>query len=129
MSKRNLNIIDTNIVIRFLVADHPKLYREALNIFSEIENGNMRAILLESVFAEIVFVLEKIYRVERTIIAELLEKIVTLKGIVSYNRELFINALEIYRNRNIDIVDCLICAYSKINDIRILSFDKDLKRC
>lgn len=38
-------------------------------------------------------------------------------------------ALEIYQSENVDMVDCLICDYSVVNDIEVASFDKDIESC
>lgn len=125
MLKKNSVILDTNIIIRFLIGDNEKLYKEAEKIFSRIENGEINAIIMESVFAETVFVLEKVYKVEREKIVLYLSKILELKGI-KYGTPIFHKALFVYRSKKIDIVDCLIAAYSVINNIPVESFDKDI---
>ena len=58
MSKKNLGLIDTNIIIRFLIGDHPELYENAFAIFTAIETDATPILILESVFAETVYVLQ-----------------------------------------------------------------------
>jgi len=129
MLKKNLVVLDTNVILRFLIGDNQQLYEKSVKIFSDIENDHIKAILLESVIAETVFVLEKVYKVERKLITELLLKILDLKGVRNSNKQIYRQALEVYQSKNIDIVDCLICAYSVLNDIEVVSFDKDLETC
>jgi len=81
MSKKNIYLIDTNIIIRFLTRDDEGLYQEAERIMARIENNEMKALLPESVLVECVYVLKGVYGVERPFIASLLKKILLLKGI------------------------------------------------
>ena len=97
-----------------------------MQIFSEIENNVLLAVIPESVFAEIVFVLEKVCSVEREKIAELLGKILQLKGLRRTSVALYEKALQIYTQKSIDIVDCLILAYSEMYGLVALSFDRDI---
>ena len=128
MLKKNLIVLDTNIFIRFLMADDEKLYHETTQIFLDIENDNTHAIIIESVFAEIVFVLEKVYKVTRQEIADLLIKILELKGLRRTNASLYKKALDIYQAKKIDIVDCLLLAFSELNKIELMSYDRDIKK-
>jgi len=128
MLKKNLIVLDTNIFIRFLMADDEKLYHETTQIFLDIENDNTHAIIIESVFAEIVFVLEKVYKVTRQEIADLLIKILELKGLRRTNVSLYKKALDIYQAKKIDIVDCLLLAFSELNKIELMSYDRDIKK-
>ena len=50
-----------------------------------------------------------------------MNKIIYLKGIKNENKSLYKNALLIYQSKTIDIVDCIIAAYSKINNIEAKS--------
>lgn len=86
----------------------------------------MLAVIPESVFAEIVFVLEKVYSAEREKIAELLGKILQLKGLRRTNVALYEKALQIYTQKSIDIVDCLILEHSEMCGLAALSFDRDI---
>ncbi|RMF66666.1 MAG: type II toxin-antitoxin system VapC family toxin [Calditrichaeota bacterium] len=129
MLKKNLVVLDTNVIIRFLIGDNEELYEKSVRIFSEIENDRVKAVVLESVIAETVFVLEKVYRVERNLIAELLIKILDLKGVRNGSRQIYRRALETYQAKNIDIVDCLICAHSVVGEMEVVSFDKDIETC
>jgi predicted nucleic-acid-binding protein len=126
MLKKNLILLDTNIFIRFLTADNDKFYQKATQIFFDIENDDMHAMILESVFAEIVFVLEKVYKVSRQEIVDLLMKLLDLKGWRRTNILLYKKALNIYQERKVDIVDCLLLAFSEIQNIEVKSFDRDI---
>jgi len=126
MLKKNLVALDKNVFIRFLIGDDELNHRKSVKLFAEIESEEINALLLESVFAEIVFVLEKIYKVERKLITEHLSSIISLRGIRSQNKKVLLNALELYQSNKIDIVDCILASYCILDDINIYSFDKKL---
>ena len=43
------------------------------------------------------------------------------------NKKIIKEAFEIFKTKNLDFVDCLLCAYSKKDEI--ITFDKKLNRC
>ena len=49
-------LIDTNIIIRFLVGDHEEHLIESTRIFEEIESGNLEVEILDVVLMEVLFV-------------------------------------------------------------------------
>lgn len=125
--KKNFYLIDTNIVIRFLTKDHKELNEKSAEIFKKIEKGEIRAKITESVLAEIVYVIMKIYGKDRTFTANTIKKILDLKGIVNRDKNQLKKALNIFANQKIDIVDSLLL--SRANQcLGVLSFDKDLNR-
>jgi predicted nucleic-acid-binding protein len=125
--KKNFYLIDTSVVIRFLTKDHQRLSNESAEIFKKIEKGDIRAKITESVLAEIVYVIMKIYGKDREYTANVIKKILALKGIVNHNKAQLKKALRIFENQKIDIVDALLLSREK-QCLGILSFDKDLKR-
>ena len=56
---------DTNVIVRYLIADDPTLHGRAKEFFDKVKNGSLKALILESVIAECIYVLTKIYKVPR----------------------------------------------------------------
>jgi predicted nucleic-acid-binding protein len=125
--KKNFYLIDTNVVIRFLTKDHEELSEKSAEIFKKIEKGEIRAKITESVLAEIVYVIMKIYGKDREFTAKIIKKILGLKGIVNRDKTQLKKALNIFVNQKVDIVDALLLSRAK-QCLGILSFDKDIKR-
>lgn len=128
MLKRNSAILDTNVIVRFLVADDPENYKKSLQIFSDINDGKIKALLLDAVVAETVYVLLKMYKVSKEKIAEKLLAIARNKHIVINQKPNVISALEMYSKTNFDFIDCLVKSYAENNDLELVSFDKKLIR-
>jgi predicted nucleic-acid-binding protein len=122
-------IIDTNIIIRFLIGDNEDYLQESTKIFQKIENGKIKVEILGEVLMECYFVLTKFYKLPKNEIIRDLKTILSLQGIVNSDKIILFETLNIMENRNIDFVDALICAKTKLQNYNLLSFDKDLNRC
>ena len=59
MSKRRL--VDTNLIVRYLVQDHPRHAETAGKLFQACDRGDVVLEVLPVVLAECVFVLESFY--------------------------------------------------------------------
>lgn len=126
MSNQNIALLDANVIVRFLIGDGGELYDHSRRIFEEIENNTRKVRLLDSVLAEVVYVLLEVYQVSRKDIIRSLIPIVEMRSIRMENKTVVINALEIFYQENIDFVDTLLCAYNKVKGLEVISFDKQV---
>ena len=122
-------LLDTNVIIRFLVGDHKEHLVKSIEIFKDIETAKLQVEILEGVLMEAYFVLTKFYKLSKSEVIDDLKKILSFNGIVNSNKTILYETLNIIENRNIDFVDALICAKSKLQGFGKLSFDEDVKRC
>ena len=126
MKKGKTFLPDTNFILRYFLHDDESMYRKASRLFEEIRQGNRNALILEGVLVECVYVLLKFYNVPRNEVSEKLQRLLHYKGIVNQDKIALIEALRIFAERNIDIVDIILFVKAKHNDMTLLSFDKDL---
>lgn len=126
MSNQNIALLDANVIVRFLIGDGGELYDHSRRIFKEIENNTRKVRLLDSVLAEVVYVLLEVYQVSRKDIIRSLIPIAEMRSIRMENKTVVINALEIFYQENIDFVDALLCAYNKVKGLEVISFDKQV---
>lgn len=110
---------DANIIIRYIINDDEEMAAKA-----ESAVNNRTLFILPEVFAEITYVLTKLYGIDRIDVAdsmlELLDFVTTsCPGIM---RKTFVY----YRESKLDFVDCILAAYKVIESKEILSFDKKL---
>ena len=122
-------IIDTNLIVRYLVNDQPTHYKIARDFFDLVKLGKIKAILEQTVFTETVFVLAKIYEIPKDKISEALIGLLEYKGIYNHEKEVLLEALAIYTQTNLHIVDCIIVAKAKLQNLEIQSFDQELMKC
>ena len=128
MKKSDASLPDTNVIVRYLVDDEHALFARAKTYFDKIKQGAEKAILLESVLAECLYVLTKIYKVPRAEAASSLIDLLHYKGIANTDTAELITALRLYMDRNIDIVDAILCAKAQDGGLQIMTFDKELQK-
>ena len=128
MKKHKALVLDTNVILRYLLRDHEKMFLEANQVFESVRVGMRKAEVLDCVLAECVYVLTKYYKVPRHETADKLREILLYKGISNGNRDALINALSLYTQKNVDIVDCLVHEAAKDKGMAVFSFDHDLTR-
>jgi predicted nucleic-acid-binding protein len=85
--------------------------------------GSVKEIILESVVAESVYVLTKIYKVPKNKAATALIDILRYKGIGNRDRQELIQALHLFSERKLNIVDCILCVKAAGPDVSLFSFD------
>jgi predicted nucleic-acid-binding protein len=122
-------LLDTNIIIRFLVGDNEEHLAKSTEYFEQIELGSMEVEILSDVLMEAFFVLTKFYKIPKAEVISDLKTILSFEGVVNKDKVILFEALSIIENKNIDFVDALICAKCKFQTYEKLSFDKDLNKC
>jgi predicted nucleic-acid-binding protein len=119
---------DTNIIVRYLVKDNIALYTKAKDFFDKVRDGSEKAVILESVIAECIYVLTKIYQVPKDKASNSLIDILHYKGIANDDQKELIRALTLFLQRGIDIVDCILCAKAVGSGDNLFSFDEELNK-
>ena len=122
-------LLDTNIIIRFLVGDNEEHLAKSTEYFEQIELGSMEVEILSDVLMEAFFVLTKFYKVPKVEVISDLKTILSFEGVVNKDKVILFETLSIIENKNIDFVDALISAKCKFQNYEKLSFDKDLSKC
>ena len=113
--------VDANVILRFLIGDN----KEMLEISKKILRQNVY--VSNEVLAEVVYVLEKFYEIKRSVIFDTLYTLMGLENIFNFDKPVVLKALKIYNTQKLDFVDCLLCAYSEVDEIK--TFDKKLLKC
>jgi predicted nucleic-acid-binding protein len=115
-------LVDANVVLRYLLDDDEIMAKIAREI---IENKAIR--IPTEVLCEVVFVLQKVYRVSREEIAAQLKPLAQRANIVLSHPDATLNALAFFAATNLDFVDCLLAGYAGEGE-QVVSFDKKLTR-
>ena len=126
MSKRRL--VDTNLIIRYLVQDHEKHAKAAGKLFDACDRGDVVIVALPAVLAECVFVLESFYEHPRGDIASALGRLISSPGVEISAVVTQLDALDRYRKTKVHFVDCLIAATAATENMPVASFDQDFRK-
>ena len=124
---RKVYLIDTNVVLRYLLGDHPEFSLKAEAFMFDVSKGVKKAEILNVVIVECIYVMEKYYEIPKSEIVEKLSGMLNFSGIVNPDRSEILEALLKYENSNIDIVDCILATCSSPEKV-VISFDKDMKK-
>ncbi len=123
-----ITLPDTNAILRYLLNDNPTQYKYAEELFEKVRTGKEKALILESVLVECVYVLTKYYKISKLESSEKLSTLLHYRGITNRDTANLVKALKIFAENNIDIVDCLLYAKSKNKNYRLFSFDEKLRK-
>ena len=126
MSKRRL--VDTNLIVRYLVQDHERHAKAAGKLFDACDRGDVVIVVLPAVLAECVFVLESFYEHPRGDIASVLGRLISSPGVEIAGAAIHLDALDRYRRTKIHFVDCLIAATAAAENTAVASFDHDFRK-
>jgi predicted nucleic-acid-binding protein len=126
VSKRR--IIDTNLIVRYLVQDNERQAKVAGKLFSACDRGDVVIVALPAVLAECVFVLESFYKHSRGDIASALSRLISSPGVEIDAAATHLDALDRYRKTKVHFVDCLIAATAAAENMPVASFDQDFRK-
>ena len=126
MSKRRL--VDTNLIVRYLVQDHGKHSKAAGRLFDACDRGDVVIVVLPAVLAECVFVLESFYEHPRGDIASALGRLISSPCVEIDGAAIHLDALDRYRKTKVHFVDCLIAATAATENMSVASFDQDFRK-
>jgi predicted nucleic acid-binding protein len=126
MSKRRL--VDTNLIVRYLVQDNEKHAKAAGKLFDACDRGDLVIVVLPAVLAECLFVLESFYEHPRGDISSTLGRLISSPGVEIGEAAIHLDALERYRKTNVHFVDCLLAATAAAEDTPVATFDQDFRK-
>ena len=117
--------LDTNVLIRHLTGDPPKLAARATAVLA----GPGRLLLTDLILAECVYVLESFYELKPARVAELMRAALALPSIVAVDPALLLRALEVYELDRLDVAEAYLVAQAETSGVNaIVSFDRTIDR-
>jgi predicted nucleic-acid-binding protein len=124
-----ISLIDTNIILRFLTADENVKYQNLHSFFNSIERGEINVELKLFVLFQVIFVLKRFYKIPKENIVDCLSKLLRYKGIMIKDKKIVLRNLDLWREKNLEIVDSYIISCLKGDKHNILySYDRDFDK-
>jgi predicted nucleic-acid-binding protein len=122
-------LLDTNVLIRFLTVDKSKKYKKLYAFFEALERGETRVELKLIVLFQVIFVLKSFYKVPKEAIATEMLELLKYKGITIREKKIVKRTLELWREKNVEIVDCYLIACLETDSQNLLySYDRDFDK-
>lgn len=118
------NLLDVNIILRFLVNDDPK---KADKVKKILQGSKPKNILPDVVLAEIVWVLSSYYGQPKSSVIEKMRALIHLDSI-ECNLALLDSTFTFWEYHNISFIDAYLLAKSQLEDLTLYSYDKKLTK-
>lgn len=125
MDDRKRAVIDTNLLVRYLTEDDPSKANDVRRLLLKAALGEIGLLIPSIVIAELVWVLQSFYRLERSEIVPLVNAILHTQGVEVGDKLVVSDAVALYRDGIIDFIDAWIIAFAKTAEVRaICTFDR-----
>ncbi len=120
--------LDTNVLVRFLVQDEPLQAQLATNVIDQLTD-EAQGFVSREVLIELVWVLERAYRLGRAEIAVALDGLLSATELNIEGSDEFALALELYRNDGFGFADLMIAAAARrAGANELVTFDRKAAR-
>ena len=115
--------LDTNVLIRHLTGEPPEQARRATAFLARADE----LLLADPIVAEVVFVLESFYEVERARVAELVRAVIGFPSVVVVDTSLLLRAIEVYQVDRLDFAEAYLVAHAETSGVAAAaSFDRSI---
>jgi predicted nucleic-acid-binding protein len=116
--------LDTNVLVRFLVQDDPLQAQLATKVIDQLTD-DAQGFVSREVLIELVWVLERAYRLGRTEIASALDGLLSATELNIEGSDEVAPALELYRNDGFGFADLMIAAAARrAGASELVTFDR-----
>lgn len=117
--------VDTNVLIRHLTGDPPEMAGRATRFLA----GTEPLWLADLIVAEVVYVLQSFYEVERRDVAEMARTIVSSDRMRVVDQALLLRAIELYEVDRLAFADAYLVASAERTGVgAVVSFDRAISR-
>ena len=123
-----LRFLDTNILLRYFTRDDEAKAQQALALLQRVDSGEERVETSLIVIFEVVFTLERFYKVPREQIHALVMPVIALRGLRLPSKQLIEQSLDHYAraHRHVSFADIYNARYAQSQGIEeIYSWDRD----
>lgn len=117
--------LDTNVLVRHFTGDPPGLARRATRFLAD----NDDLIVPDLILAEVVYVLESFYGVERAAVSQMARSVVDFPATQVADPDLLHRTIELYEIDRMDFADAYLVASAERAGVEeIVSFDHGIDR-
>lgn len=123
-------LLDTTVLLRHLLNDHPDQSRRATAYLKPVFTGERVIRLTDAVVSELVFTLERSYKVPRTAIHDFLMEFLELPAVVLPGKTLYRRILRYWLDQSgLAFTDCQLLIQAEHLGIgAVVTFDKKMSR-
>jgi predicted nucleic-acid-binding protein len=122
--------VDTSVILRILVREDEGKVAAVERLLLSARRSGKRLHVLPVAVLEVVWVLEKVYKLDRRSIRELADAILNTGELIVENGEVFRKALAVYEEKNVKFADAVMGAWGIARGLKtVYTYDeKDFRR-
>jgi len=122
--------VDTSVILRILVRDDEGKVAAVERLLLAARRSGKRLHVLPVTILEVVWVLEKVYKLGRHSIRELADAILNTGELIVENGEVFRKALAVYEEKNVKFADAVMGVWGLARGLKtVYTYDeKDFRR-
>jgi predicted nucleic acid-binding protein len=122
-------ILDTNVILRHLRQDHLDHSPRATAFLHQVERGDLRVRIPDTVVFETVFSLESFYGEPRAAIRDVMLSLIALEGVVLSGKRHLSRVFDLYVTTPLSFADAFHAALAeRLGGGTIVSFDRHFDR-
>lgn len=119
-----MTFLDTNIILRYLTWDEPKKAKRCEEIFKKAVAGREILYTTTLVIAEVIWALEKAYKLPKSEIVIHLQKILNTPNIQLDEKDILLASIGLFELKEIDFIDAYNAISMESKDIdSVYSYD------
>ena len=117
--------VDTNVFVRHLIGDPPKMAARATAYLRKESD----LLVADLIVAETIYVLESFYEVGRAEIGEAMRALLVMESVSVVDAPLLLRAVEIYEDDRLDFAEAYLIASAESTGVMtVASFDRSIDR-
>lgn len=113
-------LLDTNVILRYLLGDDEKKRAECASLFRTARDKRVSLILPPIVVYEVVWVLERTYKIDKKKISEVIRAVLNTPEIECDSADMLRLALDTYEKKNVKFGDAVIAAWGREREIGVI---------
>jgi len=123
-------VLDTNVLLDFFMERDMGRHKDCVELVRRVRDGEVQAVVLSVVIAELVWVMTSIYGLKRSEIAEMVQSVVQMKGVTVIEKYEWVSALEQYTRMKVKFIDAMIANLRQIKSKKwtVVTYDKEFEK-
>jgi len=121
-------ILDTNVIIRYLVNDVPNKADDCEKLFNDARAGKVRLFVSDICVAELVWTLKSYFHLDNEDIYGKTVAIINTPGFYFSDEALLLDAITRLKEKNVDFADAYNASLAARNGMKISSYDRDYRK-
>lgn len=125
----SIHLVDANVIIRWLIEDDKQKSQAFVSLIKQAERHNRTLFVSDLSIAEIVWVLDSVYKIPLEEVAEAIRKILGDQRLTFENKGRLMTAITLWENHKVDFIDAYQAALAQEKNMEtIMSYDTHFDR-